>query len=262
MIYYALSTLMLADVKDICIISTKKDLPLYKLAFAEMNRIGLSFTYIVQNEPDGIASALVLSEKFLNGEPCVLILGDNLFYGHDFSATLRRATLSTKCSIFGYPVTDPNRYGIVEFNKEYQIISVEEKPKFPKSNHAITGLYFFDETAPQKASSLSKSARGEFEILDVIKLYLAENNLNLELMGRGEAWLDAGTHESLLDASLFVRTIERRQGLKIGCPEEIAWRKGWITNKVLFDISQSIREPSYSNYLAELPNKSLPTEKM
>lgn len=253
MVFYPLTTLMLAGIKDILIISTPNDLCLYKKLFHDFSELGLNIDFAEQKEPDGVASALLIADVFLNGESCALILGDNLFYGHDFSQTLTLANESNQSTILAYPVTDPHRYGIVEFDKSQSIITLTEKPQIPKSRYAVTGLYFLDEDAPSKASKISKSSRGELEIIDVLNLYLNEGKLGLEIMGRGEAWLDAGTHETLLDASLFVRTIERRQGMKIGCPEEVAWRKGWISDTELQDIASKISEPSYSKYLLELP---------
>ena len=255
MIYYPLSTLMLAEIKEILIISNVRDLESYKFLFQKKLDIGINFSFKVQEEALGIAHALVLAEEFLNGSHCSLILGDNIFYGHEFSKKMLKAASSNFNTVFGYPVEDPSQFGVVEFDNNLKIKSIIEKPKKTNSRYAIPGLYFLDNTAINRAKSIKKGPRKEYEITDVLNSYLNDNMLDLQLMGRGEAWLDAGSHENLLNASLFVRTVERRQGLKIGCPEEIAWRKGWITNNDLEKMSNKYENNSYSNYLKSLPNE-------
>ena len=255
MIYYPLSTLMLSDIKEILIISNSRDLESYKYLFEKKLDIGIKFSFKVQEEALGIAHALVLAEDFIDGLHFSLILGDNLFYSHDFSSTLLKASKSRSNTIFGYPVENPSSFGVVEFDNNLKIKSILEKPKKTNSRYAIPGLYFLDNTAIDRAKLIKKSPRKEYEITDVLNSYLDDDMLELQLMGRGEAWLDAGSHENLLDASLFVRSVERRQGLKIGCPEEIAWRKGWITNKDLVNMSNRYENNSYSNYLRSLPNE-------
>jgi len=255
MIYYPLSTLMLSDIKEILIISNSRDLESYKYLFEKKLDIGIKFSFKVQEEALGIAHALVLAEDFIDGLHFSLILGDNLFYSHDFSSTLLKASKSRSNTIFGYPVENPSSFGVVEFDNNLKIKSILEKPKKTNSRYAIPGLYFLDNTAIDRAKLIKKSPRQEYEITDVLNSYLDDDMLELQLMGRGEAWLDAGSHENLLDASLFVRSVERRQGLKIGCPEEIAWRKGWITNKDLVSMSNKYENNSYSNYLRSLPKE-------
>ena len=257
MIYYSLSTLMLADIQEILIICNCKDLPIYEKLFTKTIDLGIKFSFAEQPEPLGVAHALVIAENFISDKPCCLILGDNFFYGHNLSQSLKNISKSKNNTIIGYPVKNPSNFGVVEFNKKQKIIGLTEKPLKPASRYAITGLYFFDNSATQRAKSISKSKRKEFEIVDVLKSYHNDKKLSLELLGRGDAWLDAGCHESLIDASLFVRSVEKRQGLKIGCPEEIAWRKKWISNEELLNISKKYSKSSYSNYL-----NSLPTEKI
>ncbi|HCF05760.1 MAG: rfbA [Desulfomicrobiaceae bacterium] len=253
MIYYPLSTLMLAGVREILIISTPEDTPRFQKLLGDGTQWGIHLSYTVQPSPDGLAQALILAEDFLAGSPCVLILGDNIFYGHDMQRLLARAMAQTDgATVFAYHVHDPHRYGVVEFDGEGQVLSLEEKPACPKSNYAVTGLYFYDETAPRRARTLQPSARGELEITDLNRLYLEDHQLRVELMGRGYAWLDTGTFESMLDASQFVATMERRQGLKIACPEEIAWRHGWIDTEALRALAKPLQKNAYGQYLQRL----------
>ncbi len=257
MIYYSLSTLMLADIQEILIICNSMDLPIYKKLFTKTTNLGIKFLFAEQPKPIGIANALIIAENFISDNPCCLILGDNFFYGHNLSQTLKRISKSKNNSIIGYPVKNPSNFGVVEFDEKQKIIELVEKPVKPASRYAITGLYFFDNTVAQRAKLISESKRKEYEIVDVLKSYHKDKKLNLELMGRGDAWLDAGCHESLVDASLFVRSVEKRQGLKIGCPEEIAWRKKWISNEELLKISKKYSKSSYSSYLNSLPNNKI-----
>ena len=252
-IYYPLSTLMLAGIKEILIISTPRDLPLIEELLGDGSQIGISLKYKVQYKPDGIAQAFVLGEDFLAGSAACLILGDNLFYGHDITMQLENAKKMGKGSVvFAYHVHDPERYGVVDFDKSGKALSIEEKPKVPKSNWAVTGLYFYDNTVVQKVKTLKPSPRGELEITDLNKLYLAEGTLQVEKFGRGVAWLDTGTHESLLSSSIFVQTIEDRQGLKIACLEEIALFKNFITEAQFTAIAEKAPNSGYGNYLRKL----------
>ena len=257
MIYYSLSTLMLANIRDILIICNSKDLPIYKNLFIDTIDLGINFSFEVQSEPLGVAHALIIAEKFINNSFSCLILGDNFFYGHNLANKLKTISSSKENTILGYPVQNPSDFGVVEFDENQNIVSLSEKPEKPASRYAITGLYFFDRTAPERAKLAPKSKRNEYEIVDVLQSYHSERKLNLELMGRGDAWLDAGCHESLIDASLFVRSVEKRQGLKIGCPEEIAWRKKWISTQNLLNSSKAYSKSSYSNYLNSLPNEQI-----
>ena len=256
MIYYPLSTLMLAGIREVLIISTPRDLPMFKELLGTGERIGMKFSYKVQEVPNGLAQAFVLGAEFLNGEPGCLILGDNMFYGQGFSKMLRKAAETKKgACIFGYYVKDPRAYGVVEFDKEGKVLSLEEKPAHPKSNYAVPGLYFYDKTVTDKAASLKPSARGEYEITDLNKLYLEEGTLSVELFGRGFAWLDTGNCDSLLEASNFVATIQNRQGFYISCIEEIAWRNGWISDQQLRALGDELNKTSYGKYLLELLDK-------
>lgn len=253
MIYYPLSTLMLAGIREVLIISTPRDLPMFRDLLGTGEELGMSFQYKIQEQPNGLAQAFVLGAGFLNGEPGCLILGDNMFYGQGFSAMLRRAaTIETGACIFGYYVKDPRAYGVVEFDEAGKVISLEEKPTVPKSNYAVPGLYFYDATVTEKAISLKPSARGEYEITDLNKLYLNEGTLQVELFGRGFAWLDTGNCDSLLEASDFVATIQNRQGFYVSCIEEIAWRNGWITTSQLRVLGEALQKTEYGRYLLEL----------
>ncbi len=254
MIYYPLSSLMLAGIKDILIISTEEDYPRYKELLSSFTKLGVNISFKIQKNPDGIAQAFILGEDFIGDDPCALILGDNLFFGHDLSLLIKNAAAKESgATVFAYRVNDPSRYGVVEFNNENKVLSVEEKPSMPKSNYAITGLYFYDNDVVNISKTISPSERKELEITSINQKYLDEGKLNVEIMGRGMAWLDTGTPESLLEASQFVYTLEKRQGLKIACPEEISWRNGWITSEDLLEISKSYKN-SYGIYLSELLN--------
>ena len=253
MIYYPLSTLMLAGIREVLIISTPRDLPMFRDLLGTGEELGMSFQYKIQEQPNGLAQAFVLGADFLNGEAGCLILGDNMFYGQGFSAMLRRAAMIEKgACVFGYYVKDPRAYGVVEFDESGKVISLEEKPVTPKSNYAVPGLYFYDATVTEKAASLQPSARGEYEITDLIKLYLEEGTLQVELFGRGFAWLDTGNCDSLLEASNFVATIQNRQGFYVSCIEEIAWRNGWITTAQLRVLGEGLQKTEYGKYLLEL----------
>ena len=253
MIYYPLSTLMLAGIREVLIISTPRDLPMFRDLLGTGEELGMIFQYKIQERPNGLAQAFVLGADFLNGEPGCLILGDNMFYGQGFSAMLRRAaTLQKGACIFGYYVKDPRAYGVVEFDTKGKVISLEEKPAMPKSNYAVPGLYFYDADVTKKAASLKPSARGEYEITDLNKLYLDEGTLQVELFGRGFAWLETGNCDSLLEASNFVATIQNRQGFYVSCIEEIAWRNGWITTAQLRILGEQLGKTEYGKYLLDL----------
>lgn len=253
MIYYPLSTLMLAGIREVLIISTPRDLPMFQQLFGTGEELGMSFQYKIQEQPNGLAQAFVLGAEFLNGGPGCLILGDNMFYGQGFSSMLKRAaSLQKGACIFGYFVKDPRAYGVVEFDEKGTVVSLEEKPEVPKSNYAVPGLYFYDSTVTEKAKSLKPSVRGEYEITDLNKLYMEEGNLQVELFGRGFAWLDTGNCDSLLEASNFVATIQNRQGFYVSCIEEIAWRNGWITSEQLYTLGNQLGKTAYGNYLIEL----------
>ncbi|MBO5850085.1 MAG: glucose-1-phosphate thymidylyltransferase RfbA [Paludibacteraceae bacterium] len=253
MIYYPLSTLMLAGIKEILIISTPRDLPMFQELLGSGEQLGMRFEYKVQEVPNGLAQAFVLGADFLAGEKGCLILGDNLFYGQGFSAMLKRAAAIEKgACVFGYYVKDPRAYGVVEFDEEGKVLSLEEKPAVPKSHYAVPGLYFYDETVTEKAASLKPSERGEYEITDLNKLYLEEGALQVEIFGRGFAWLDTGNCDSLLEASNFVETIQNRQGFYVSCIEEIAWRNGWISTEELQNIGKSLEKTNYGKYLLGL----------
>lgn len=257
MIYYPLSVLMLADVRDVLIISTPQDISRFEELLGNGNKWGLNIEYAVQLSPDGLAQALIIGETFLDGSPSVLILGDNIFYGNDLYKNLSTANeLGEGATIFAYHVHDPERYGVVEFSKNGKVISLEEKPVKPKSNYAVTGLYFYDEHAPLYAKKIKPSHRGELEITDLNKIYLEKGQLNVERINRGYAWLDTGTHESLLEAHQFVQIIEHRQGLKIACPEEIAFRKKWIDAKALEELAKPMLKNGYGQYLMKVVKES------
>ena len=253
MIYYPLSTLMLAGIREVLVISTPRDLPMFRELLGSGKSLGMRFEYKVQEVPNGLAQAFVLGADFLGGEGGCLILGDNLFYGQNFSTMLRRASdIERGACIFGYFVRDPRAYGVVEFDVEGKVISLEEKPSEPKSNFAVPGLYFYDNTVVEKAKSLKPSARGEYEITDLNKIYLAEGTLKVETFGRGFTWLDTGNCNSLLDASNFVSTIQNRQGFYISCIEEIAWRNGWISDSQLYDLGKNLDKTEYGQYIMSL----------
>jgi glucose-1-phosphate thymidylyltransferase len=253
MVYYPLSTLMLADIRDILIITTPQDAHLFQKLMLDGRHWGLNIQYAVQPSPDGLAQALIIAEEFLAGAPSALVLGDNIFYGHDFSNQLREADArSSGATVFAYPVHDPERYGVVQFDGSGRAIGLEEKPRAPLSRYAVTGLYFYDHQAPKFARSLRPSARGELEITDLNRRYLDSGALHVTVMGRGHAWLDTGTHESLIEASIFVQTIERRQGLKVACPEEIAYRMGYIDAAQLRTLAEPMSKNGYGQYLLGL----------
>lgn len=253
MIYYPLSVLMLAGIREILILSTPSDLGLYRQLFGDGGQLGLQISYKVQPSPDGLAQAFILGEEFIGNDNVCLILGDNIFYGYNFRAILEDAArLDDGAIVFGYFVNDPQRYGVVEFGEANRVISIEEKPLQPKSNYAVTGLYFYSNDVVAKAKSLKPSARGELEITDLNQLYLDENRLNVKLLGRGFAWLDTGTHDSLLQASNFIATIEQRQGLKVSCIEEIAYKKGFISREQLIELARPLSKNQYGEYLLRI----------
>ena len=253
MIYYPLSVLMLAAIRDVLVITTPEDTEAFRNLLGDGNGWGLRISYAVQPEPAGLAQALLIGREFLDGSECCLVLGDNIFYGQGFQGLLKSAAQMTEgAKIFGYWVRDPERYGVAEFDKSGRVTSIEEKPTAPKSNYAVTGLYFYDAQAPDLAATLSPSARGELEITDLNNLYLQQQQLELVQLGRGMAWLDTGTHESLMEASSYVATVEGRQGLKISCPEEIAWRQGWINDEELRGQGEALSKNEYGQYLLDL----------
>ena len=258
MIYYPLSTLMLAGIRDILLISTPHDLPSFRNLLGDGRRWGINLTYAEQPSPDGLAQAFLIGEKFLGCDPAALILGDNLFYGQDLTTLLQNAvSQSSGATVFAYHVKNPEAYGVVEFDRDHRAIGIEEKPKNPRSNFAVTGLYFYDHTVVERAKTIRPSPRGELEITDLNRLYLEDGALSVETMGRGTAWLDTGTHDSLLQASMFIQTIEHRQGLKIGCPEEVAYRMGFIDSQQLCALVKDLKKSSYGQYLESLAHESL-----
>ncbi|MGJ0577780.1 glucose-1-phosphate thymidylyltransferase RfbA [Xenorhabdus bovienii] len=253
MIYYPLSTLMLTGIRDILIISTPQDTPRFQQLLGDGSQWGINLQYKVQPSPDGLAQAFILGKEFIGNDSCALVLGDNIFYGHDLPKQLENATnKESGATVFAYHVNDPERYGVVEFDQNNQAISLEEKPLQPKSNYAVTGLYFYDNDVIDIAKDLKPSPRGELEITDVNKIYLERNKLSVAMMGRGYAWLDTGTHESLINASNFIQTIEERQGLKVSCPEEIAYRKGFINANQLVKLAEALSKNTYGKYLLKM----------
>lgn len=258
MIYYPLSVLMLAGIREILIISTPRDLPGFRDLLGDGKSLGMNFSYVEQPSPDGLAQAFILGEDFIGTDSVCMILGDNIFYGHGFGETLiKTAELNHGACVFGYYVTDPERYGVVEFDKNRKVISIEEKPAKPKSNFAVTGLYFYDNTVVKKAKALKPSPRGELEITDLNRVFLEEGTLEIKLMGRGMAWLDTGTYESLLQAANFIATLEQRQGLKASCIEEIAYKRGFISKKQLLELAQPIKKSQYGMYLIRIAEEDV-----
>ncbi len=258
MIYYPLTTLMLAGIRDVLVISTPSDTPRFAELLKDGSQWGLNLQYCVQPSPDGLAQAFILGRDFVGADPAALILGDNIYYGHDLAAQVQRANARPHgATVFAYHVNDPERYGVVEFDRHGRAVSLEEKPKQPRSSYAVTGLYFYDNQVLDIAASIKPSARGELEITDVNSLYLQAGALHVEIMGRGMAWLDTGTHESLLEAATFIQTIEHRQGLKIACPEEIAYRYGWITAADVARIAEPLKKNGYGQYLARMLNEQV-----
>jgi glucose-1-phosphate thymidylyltransferase len=253
MVYYPLSTLMLSGIRDVLVISTPQDTPRFQSLLGDGSQWGMNLRYCVQPSPDGLAQAFILGRQFVGGGTSALVLGDNIYYGHDFASLLARAdTRTSGATVFAYHVHDPDRYGVVEFDAHRRALSIEEKPKAPKSNYAVTGLYFYDEQVCDIAASIKPSARGELEITEVNAQYLHQNQLNVEIMGRGYAWLDTGTHDSLMEAGQFIATLEKRQGLKVACPEEIAYRAGWIDAAALEKLAAPMLKNSYGQYLMQV----------
>ena len=258
MIYYPLSTLMLAGIREVLIITTPHDRDVFERLLGDGSRWGMTIQYEVQPSPDGLAQAFLIGAQFLSNAPAALVLGDNLFHGHDLVPQLVSSNALAKgATVFAYPVSDPERYGVVEFDAKGRVLSIEEKPNKPKSRYAVTGLYFYDETVVQRAKMVKPSPRGELEITDLNRMYLKEELLRVELMGRGMAWLDTGTCDSLNDAGSYIRTLEHRQGLKVGCPEEVAWRQGWINAEQLERLAQPLKKSGYGSYLVQLLEESV-----
>ncbi len=258
MIYYPLTVLLLAGIREILVISTPQDTPRFEQLLGDGSQWGIQITYAAQPSPDGLAQAFLIGEMFLDGAPSALVLGDNIFYGHDFAGLLKCANEQTVgATVFAYAVNDPERYGVVEFNAQGRAISLEEKPTAPKSRYAVTGLYFYDKQVVDLAKQVKPSARGELEITDLNRLYLDKDQLDVQTMGRGYAWLDTGTHESMLEASQFIQTIENRQGLKVAAPEEVAWRSGWISNGQLEALAKPLAKSGYGQYLLQLLNENV-----
>jgi len=253
MVYYPLTTLMLAGIRDILLISTPHDTPRFTDLLGDGSQWGLNISYCVQPSPDGLAQAFILGRSFVGDDPSALVLGDNIFYGHELVEQLQRANEQRSgATVFAYHVNDPERYGVVEFDKDYRALSIEEKPQKPRSSYAVTGLYFYDHRVCDIAASIKPSPRGELEITDVNQAYLNNNALNVEIMGRGYAWLDTGTHDSLLDAAGFIATLQKRQGLMVACPEEIAYRQGWISTEVVEKVASKLSKNSYGQYLTKI----------
>ena len=258
MIYYPLSTLMLAGIREVLIITTPHDMEAFKRLLGDGSHWGMIFHYAVQKSPDGLAQAFLIGTDFLKGHPAALVLGDNLFHGHDLVPQLVKSNKQARgATVFAYPVSDPERYGVAEFDAAGNVLSLEEKPRKPKSRYAVTGLYFYDDSVVERARQVRPSARGELEITDLNQMYMDEGLLRVELMGRGMAWLDTGTCDSLNDASSYIRTLEHRQGLKVGCPEEVAWRQGWITSEQLNQLAQPLKRSGYGSYLHQLLEESV-----
>ncbi|MGO4716396.1 glucose-1-phosphate thymidylyltransferase RfbA [Bradyrhizobium sp. 2TAF24] len=258
MIYYPLTTLMLGGLRDILIISTPEDTPRFQRLLGDGHQWGINLSYAVQASPDGLAQAFLIAEHFLAGSPSAMVLGDNIFFGHSFDQLLARADERREgATIFAYHVQDPQRYGVAEFGADGKVVSIEEKPERPRSSYAVTGLYYYDDTVVARAKSLKPSPRGELEITDLNRLYLDEGQLRMEVMRRGYAWLDTGTHDSLLEAGQFIATLEKRQGFKVACPEEIAWRKSWITDEQLLALAKPLGKSGYGRYLENLPREQL-----
>ncbi len=258
MIYYPLSTLMLAGIQDVLVISTPQDTPRFEQLLGDGSQWGMRISYAVQPHPGGLAQAFIVGADFVGDNLSALVLGDNLFYGHDFGRDLADASARTEgATVFAYPVKDPERYGVVEFNADGRAVSLEEKPAKPKSRYAVTGLYFYDRDVVELAANLKPSARGELEITDLNRIYLERGRLDVQVMGRGMAWLDTGTHDSLIEAGLFIQTVEHRQGLRVGCPEEIAWRQRWIDDAQLQVLAAALGKSSYGQYLARLPEERI-----
>jgi glucose-1-phosphate thymidylyltransferase len=256
MIYYPLTTLMMAGIQDILVITTERDMPSFQALLGDGHRWGLNISYKVQPSPDGLAQAFLIGEEFIGNDHCALVLGDNIFYGHELSRIVDNAQQRTEgASIFAYRVNDPERYGVAEFDKNAKVISIEEKPLKPKSNYAVTGLYFYDQNVVDYAKSLKPSARGELEITDLNKIYMEKDALSVEIMGRGYAWFDTGTHDSLLEAGHFVATLQNRQGLKICCPEEVAYTKNWITAEQVEKLAAQLGKSGYGHYLTSMLNE-------
>lgn len=256
MIYYPLTTLMLGGLRDILIISTPEDTPRFQRLLGDGHQWGINLSYAVQPSPDGLAQAFLIAEDFLAGSPSAMVLGDNIFFGHSFDQLLARADERTHgATIFAYHVQDPQRYGVAEFDSDGKVVSIEEKPERPRSSYAVTGLYFYDDTAVARAKALKPSPRGELEITDLNRLYLDDGQLRLEVMRRGYAWLDTGTHDSLLEAGQFIATLEKRQGFKVACPEEIAWRQSWINDEQLLALAKPLGKSGYGRYLENLPRE-------
>ncbi len=253
MVYYPLSTLMLAGIREVLVISTPQDIPRFRQLLGDGSQWGMALEYAVQPSPDGLAQAFLIGREFLGGAPSSLVLGDNLFWGHDLQVSLEAASRQTEgATVFAYRVHDPERYGVVEFDAAGRAVSIEEKPEQPRSSHAVTGLYFYDARVAEMAACLRPSARGELEITDINRRYLEEGRLQVQTLGRGHAWLDTGTHESLLEAGQFIATIEKRQGLKVACPEEIAWRRKWIGSEALERLAEPMKKNGYGQYLLRL----------
>ena len=260
MIYYPMSVLMLAGIRDILIISTPRDLPMFKELFGNGNHLGLNIEYAVQEQPNGLAEAFIIGEEFIGDDKVALVLGDNIFYGYGFSERLQNAVERDEATIFGYHVVDPQAFGVVEFDKDFNVLSIEEKPEVPKSNYAVPGLYFYDNDVVEIAKSVEPSERGELEITAVNNEYLRRGKLKVELFGRGMAWLDTGTHKGLLDASNYVEAVQTRQGLYIACLEEIAYRKGYINKEQLLELAKPLMKTEYGKYLVKVSNENLEDE--